>query len=81
VSSPGRLFAVIRGAFEQRRKTLRNALRQAGWSAVALDDALAACGIAGSRRGETLALEEFARLSETLPALERVGSDSDIRQR
>ncbi len=79
VSSPGRLFAVIRSAFEQRRKTLRNALRHAGWPAVALDDALAACGIAGNRRGETLALEEFARLSEELPALVRMDSDSETQ--
>lgn len=80
VRSPGQLFGMIRAAFGQRRKTLRNALRHAGWSGVALDDALAACGIAGSRRGETLTLEEFARLSEALPKLDTVDSDSDIRQ-
>ncbi|HWT81454.1 MAG TPA: 16S rRNA (adenine(1518)-N(6)/adenine(1519)-N(6))-dimethyltransferase RsmA [Candidatus Methylomirabilis sp.] len=70
VSSPSRLFGVIRASFAQRRKTLRNALRQAGWSASMLDQALAACGIAGQRRGETLTLQEFARLSEALPAVD-----------
>jgi len=67
VSSPERLFAVIRAAFGQRRKTLRNALRRAGWAAEALDAALGAAGLRGERRGETLGLEEFARLSEALP--------------
>lgn len=67
VTSPARLFGVIRAAFGQRRKTLRNALRRAGWPAAALDAALGACGIAGGQRGETLTLQEFARLSEALP--------------
>lgn len=67
VTSPARLFGVIRAAFGQRRKMLWNALRQAGWPPAALDAALGACGITGSRRGETLTLQEFARLSEALP--------------
>ena len=70
VTSPEGLFRVIRAAFGQRRKTLRNALRHAGWPASALDGALATCGIAGGRRGETLTLQEFARLSEALPVLD-----------
>jgi 16S rRNA (adenine1518-N6/adenine1519-N6)-dimethyltransferase len=60
-----RVFSqLVRAAFGQRRKTLRNAL-SALWPeersgvAVLLDRA----GIDGSRRGETLTLEEFARLS------------------
>ena len=67
VASEARLFRVIRAAFGQRRKTLRNALRGAGWGAAPLDAALGRAGIAGSRRGETLALEEFAQLSDALP--------------
>jgi 16S rRNA (adenine1518-N6/adenine1519-N6)-dimethyltransferase len=67
VESPARLFGVIRAAFGQRRKTLWNALRRAGWPPAALDAALGACGIARGRRGETLTLQEFARLSEALP--------------
>jgi 16S rRNA (adenine1518-N6/adenine1519-N6)-dimethyltransferase len=64
---PDRLFAVIRAAFAVRRKTLRNALRRAGWEALAVDAALARVGVDPMRRGETLALEEFARLSDALP--------------
>jgi hypothetical protein len=33
-----------------------------------VDAALGAAGIEGRRRGETLTLEEFAQLSEALPA-------------
>ncbi len=84
VRSASRLFGVIRAAFAQRRKTLRNALRHAGWSPVAVDSALRSSAIAGGRRGETLTLEEFARLSEVLPTANGIGigtaiaiSDSD----
>lgn len=80
VASEAQLFAVIRAAFGQRRKTLRNALLHSGWPAVALDVALEACGIGGGRRGETLALEEFARLSQALPARNTADSDSELRQ-
>jgi len=78
VTNPAGLFGVIRAAFGQRRKTLRNALRQAGWPTAALDPALKACGIAEGRRGETLTLQEFARLSEALPPLAKADSDSEI---
>ncbi|MEK7219549.1 MAG: nicotinate phosphoribosyltransferase, partial [candidate division NC10 bacterium] len=80
VASEARLFAVIRAAFGQRRKTLRNTLLHGGWPAAVLDAALEACGIAGGRRGETLALEEFARLSQALPARNTPDSDRDIRE-
>jgi 16S rRNA (adenine1518-N6/adenine1519-N6)-dimethyltransferase len=82
VSSPQRLFRVIRASFGQRRKTLRNALRQAGWPPAMLDSALETCGIGGERRGETLTLQEFAQLSEVLPAPEPTDSDraSHIRE-
>ena len=67
VGSETRLFRVIRAAFGQRRKTLRNALRGAGWAEAPLDAGLARAGLLGSRRGETLSLEEFGRLSDALP--------------
>jgi 16S rRNA (adenine1518-N6/adenine1519-N6)-dimethyltransferase len=67
-ADPGHLFHVVRAAFGQRRKTLRNALRQAGWPAAQVETALAAAAIAGSRRGETLSLEEFGGLAAALPA-------------
>lgn len=70
VPSADRLFAVIRAGFGQRRKTLRNALRGAGWAAERVEAALAAAGIAGGRRAETLSLEEFAQVAAVLPVRE-----------
>ncbi len=55
---------VVRAAFGQRRKTLRNAL-SAAFPDEAMDR-LATCGIDLMRRGETLTLAEFATLSDTL---------------
>jgi 16S rRNA (adenine1518-N6/adenine1519-N6)-dimethyltransferase len=57
---------VVRAAFEQRRKTLRNALLAKGLAAAEVDRALAACGIDGRVRGETLAVEAFDRLARAL---------------
>lgn len=54
---------LVRGAFTQRRKTLRNSLLASGWSAVQIDRLLAKTRIDPGRRGETLTLEEFAQLS------------------
>ena len=54
--------AVVRASFEQRRKTLRNALR-AKTTEVIVDRALEITGIDGRRRGETLSVEEFAALA------------------
>lgn len=70
------LFAVVRAAFSQRRKTLRNTLRAAAravdgpgaglWSAADVDPALEAAGVDGGRRGETLSKDEFVRLANAL---------------
>jgi 16S rRNA (adenine1518-N6/adenine1519-N6)-dimethyltransferase len=59
---------LVKGAFNQRRKTLLNALRAAGFGdeGERLPEALAECGIDGVRRGETLSLDEFAALSRVL---------------
>jgi 16S rRNA (adenine1518-N6/adenine1519-N6)-dimethyltransferase len=57
---------VVHAAFGQRRKTLRNALR-AQFPDEAVDAALAATGIDGVRRGETLSIPEFASLADLLP--------------
>ncbi|MGB8331208.1 MAG: 16S rRNA (adenine(1518)-N(6)/adenine(1519)-N(6))-dimethyltransferase RsmA [Polyangiales bacterium] len=54
---------VVRAAFQLRRKTLRNALRAAG-DADRADRALNQALIDPKRRGETLSIEEFARLAE-----------------
>lgn len=58
---------VVHAAFGQRRKTLRNALR-AVFDEGAVDAALEATGIVGSRRGETLDIAEFGRLAAALPS-------------
>ena len=55
--------AVVRAAFQMRRKTLRNALRALGDVELA-NRALSGAGIDPGRRGETLSIEEFARLAE-----------------
>ena len=57
---------LVRGAFAQRRKTLRNSLLGAGWQAERIDRAFAVADIDCSRRGETLTLEEFGRLANVL---------------
>jgi 16S rRNA (adenine1518-N6/adenine1519-N6)-dimethyltransferase len=52
--------ATVRAAFGQRRKTLRNALRSLVNDP---ESVLTAAGIDGARRGETLSIEEYGRLS------------------
>jgi len=63
------LRRVVKAAFAQRRKTLRNALRAAGYSD--LDAAAERTGIDLQRRGETLSLEEFAALAGVFAKQER----------
>lgn len=67
-------FRVVRGAFAHRRKTLRNTLA----GALALDPASVEAasrraGIDPGRRGETLTLDEFASLAQSL-------ADSSLRR-
>ncbi|HJV64441.1 MAG TPA: 16S rRNA (adenine(1518)-N(6)/adenine(1519)-N(6))-dimethyltransferase RsmA [Geomonas sp.] len=59
---------VVKGAFNQRRKTLLNSLRSAGFDSAdgSLQEAFSRAGIDAGRRGETLSLEEFAALSLAL---------------
>ncbi len=54
---------LVRSAFAQRRKTLRNSLLGSGWPAAQVDKAFDALGIDARRRGETLTLEEYASLA------------------
>lgn len=63
------LFAVIRAAFAQRRKTLLNALSAAYGSRVSREElrqVILDCGLQESVRGECLSLENFAQLSKLL---------------
>ncbi|MBN1655673.1 MAG: ribosomal RNA small subunit methyltransferase A [Deltaproteobacteria bacterium] len=56
--------ALVHAAFQGRRKMLRNALNQMGENdAARIGRVLSQAGIDGRRRGETLSIEEFARLS------------------
>lgn len=59
-------FRLVKAGFAQRRKTLSNSLKGAGLDKDAVEKALEDSGIEGSRRAETLSLEEFASLSDAL---------------
>lgn len=65
LENPSLFFKVIKAAFGQRRKTLHNALNAGGFgqSKDQTADFLRACDIEPSRRGETLTIEEFAKLA------------------
>ncbi|MBR0397138.1 MAG: 16S rRNA (adenine(1518)-N(6)/adenine(1519)-N(6))-dimethyltransferase [Eubacterium sp.] len=75
VQDSGKMFAIIKAAFAQRRKTLVNALRNAAdlrkedgtsYSREEAEQALTACGFPLTIRGEALGLQEFAKLSDIL---------------
>jgi len=62
------MFKVIRAAFNQRRKTLNNALAS-GFGQLSKQDiaeVIAECGFDERVRGEALSLEQFAKLSDAL---------------
>ncbi|MCX7884046.1 MAG: 16S rRNA (adenine(1518)-N(6)/adenine(1519)-N(6))-dimethyltransferase RsmA [Caloramator sp.] len=63
------LFKVIRSAFNMRRKTLWNALKPLGIGDEKLKCAFENSKIDSSRRGETLSLEEFGKLSDEIKKL------------
>lgn len=62
------MFRTIKGAFEQRRKTLPNALAAAfgELSKDEITDAIVACGYKPDIRGERLDISEFVELSDKL---------------
>lgn len=64
VPDEDRLFELVRASFGQRRKSIGNALATAfGGDRASAQRLLRIAGIAPGRRGETLELEEFARLA------------------
>ena len=74
VKDEQRMLHIIRSAFIQRRKTLLNALLRAPASfglgfttdeRAIVEALLERAGIDGTRRGETLSLSEFARISDS----------------
>ena len=62
IDDPATFARVVRDAFGQRRKTLRNALSQVCDSA-----AIAAAGIRPDARAEQIAVADFVRLANSLP--------------
>jgi 16S rRNA (adenine1518-N6/adenine1519-N6)-dimethyltransferase len=62
-------FRVIKAAFGKRRKTLKNSLSgsELGIDAQTAVSALNSAGIDPARRAETLTVEEFVKLSNTIP--------------
>ena len=64
----GHLFQVIKAAFGQRRKTLKNALQgsELHLSSDVAASVLKQAGIDPSRRAETLGIEEFVKLSNAI---------------
>ena len=67
--SPDAIFAVVRAAFAQRRKTLLNGLASAYGSRLSKDrlrQIIIDCGLPENVRGEQLGLEQFAALAKAL---------------
>ena len=60
------MFDIIRNSFNMRRKTLWNGVKNIGIDKEKLQKAFDDAGIDPKRRGETLSLEEFAKLSDEI---------------
>ncbi|MGH2754457.1 MAG: hypothetical protein ACRDLB_08475, partial [Actinomycetota bacterium] len=65
-----RLFAVVRAAFAQRRKTIRRCLVPLVGSLDGAAAALSAAGIPADARAEDLPFEEFVELARAVEAHE-----------
>lgn len=59
-------FKVVKAAFGQRRKTIANAMKGAGFSRDTIEAAFAKSEIDSKRRGETFNLKEFAALADAM---------------
>jgi len=64
----GLFITVVKGAFSHRRKTILNSLggTLTSWGNNELREALALCGIDPVRRAETLDIDEFITLADTM---------------
>lgn len=60
--------SVVKGAFGSRRKTLRNAWQSLGLTKDALEALAAAANVSLDARGETLSVDDFARVAAQLRA-------------
>lgn len=64
------MFSLIRASFNQRRKTIVNAINnfsELSFTKDEITEALEKCGFNPNIRGEALSLADFARLSDALP--------------
>ena len=66
VEAEAAFFRVVRAGFSEKRKQLKNNLRQLGLSDEAIAAALERAGIDGRRRAETLTVEEWEELSQIM---------------
>ena len=67
VQDPALMFRLIRASFNQRRKTLQNGLSNSPELSLSREQiamAISALGMPAAVRGETLTLEQFARLAD-----------------
>lgn len=68
-SSRTTVFDCVDAAFNQRRKTLRQALQQWAGSATAASEVLELAHVDGAVRGEVLTIDDFGRISDARAAL------------
>lgn len=66
VKSEKLFFDIIRNSFNMRRKTLWNSTKSLGLPKEELEAAYERAGIDPKRRGETLSIEEFGKLSDEI---------------
>ncbi|MDP4143580.1 MAG: 16S rRNA (adenine(1518)-N(6)/adenine(1519)-N(6))-dimethyltransferase RsmA [Bacillota bacterium] len=59
-------FRIVREAFNMRRKTLWNALKNLKYPKEIMEEAFSSANIDPKRRGETLSLSEFGKLADAL---------------
>jgi 16S rRNA (adenine1518-N6/adenine1519-N6)-dimethyltransferase len=72
------LFRIIRGSFHMRRKQLTNTLEESlGLDGAGVERLCRAAGIDGRRRGETLTLDEFAKLAHAAEPFPRGAADDE----
>jgi len=69
LDNPSIFRQVTQAAFGKRRKTIKNALVMSDFEAEKVNSALEQGNIDPSRRGETLSLEDFKKISEKLEAI------------
>ena len=67
------MFRLIRASFNQRRKTLANGLKNDAslpYTKEVVEEAIAACGLPATVRGEALTLAEFAELANYFSSIQ-----------